>query len=180
MINVDISRVEEATNGPSLVPAGGYVTRIINVENRADKEGLVVELDIADGEYVGYYEKLNAERGFWGLSTFRSYKEKALPFFKKFVMSVERSNDGYHWDRDEEKLIGKLIGAVLQHEEYEANDGTVKTKVTVNSFDSVQNILDGKFKVPDKIILEKANRDNAVVDNSAHSFQPLTDEDTPF
>lgn len=180
MITVDISRVEEAGNGPNLLPAGGYVTRIVNVENRPSSEGLIVELDIADGQYSGYYERLNAERGFWGLSSFRSYKQNALPFFKKFVMSVERSNEGYKWNGDEELLIGKLVGAVLQHEEYEGNDGTLKTKVTVNAFESVKNIKEGNFKVPEKKVLEKANRGNKVVDNSAHSFQPLSDDDIPL
>ena len=159
MITVNINNVEEAGNGPNLV-----------------------ELDVAEGPEAGHFQKLNADLGFWALSSFRSYKERALPFFKKFVKSVERSNEGYTWDGDENKLVGKLIGMVLQHEEYEGNDndGKIKTKVTVNSFDSIAKIRNGEFKIPEKKILEKSNRNNEVVDNSASGFQPLNENDMPF
>ena len=69
---------------------------------------------------------------------------------------------------------------VLQHEEYEGNDGKIKTKVTVNSFDSIAKIRNGEFKIPEKKILEKSNRNNEVVDNSASGFQPLNENDMPF
>lgn len=180
MINVNINNVEEAGNGSNLVAPGGYIGKIVNVKNMPDREGLVVELDIAEGEETGHFQKLNADMGFWALSSFRSYKTKALPFFKKFVKSVERSNEGYTWDGDEEKLIGKLVGMVLGHEEYESNDGKIKTKVIVDSFDSIAKIRNGEFKIPDKKLLEKANRNNEVVDNSASSFQPVDDSDMPF
>lgn len=180
MINVNIDKVEEAGSGLNLIAPGGYIGKIVNVKNMPDREGLVVELDIAEGEEAGHFQKLNADMGFWALSSFRSYKTKALPFFKKFVKSVERSNEGYTWDGDEEKLIGKLVGMVLGHEEYEGNDGKVKTKVTVDSFDSTAKIRNGEFKIPDKKLLEKANRNNEVVDNSASSFQPVDDSDMPF
>ena len=180
MITVNINNVEEAGNGPNLIAPGGYVGKIVNVNNMADRQGLVVELDVAEGPEAGHFQKLNADLGFWALSSFRSYKERALPFFKKFVKSVERSNEGYTWDGDENKLVGKLIGMVLQHEEYEGNDGKIKTKVTVNSFDSIAKIRNGEFKIPEKKILEKSNRNNEVVVNSASGFQPLNDDDIPF
>ena len=154
MITVNINNVEEAGNGPNLIAPGGYVGKIVNVKNMPDMQGLVVELDVAEGPETGHFQKLNADLGFWALSNFRSYKEN--------------------------KLVGKLIGMVLQHEEYEGNDGKIKTKVTVNSFDSIAKIRNGEFKIPEKKILEKSNRNNEVVDNSASGFQPLNDDDIPF
>ena len=63
---------------------------------------------------MGLYNSQN----FWGGNFFRSYKESTIGFFKGFITAIEKSNPAYRWDWNEQGLKGKLIGIVLQEEEY--------------------------------------------------------------
>ena len=144
---IDLTNVQEAQDFERVTP-GGYVCVITNVEDVPEKEYLRIEYDIADGKLKDYYRSLYNNRGFWGASTIKSYKDSALPFFKGFITAVENSNNGYHWDNDESKLVGKKVGFVLGEEEYEGRDGDVKTRLYVASIHSVQKIMQKEFKVP--------------------------------
>ncbi len=147
MKNVDLQNVEEAKEFKGL-PAGGYVCTITAVKDEAEKEYLKIEFDILEGEFKDYYRELYQSKAFWGGSFVKSYKEKALPFFKGFITSVEKSNPNYKFDYDENTLRGKAIGLVLGEEEYTGNDGTVKTRLYVNEIHSVDKIRGKQFKVP--------------------------------
>ena len=37
------------------------------------------------------------------------------------IWRIEKSNEGFHWDWDEKKLIGKVIGINMQEDEYNGN-----------------------------------------------------------
>ena len=87
------------------------------------------------------------QRGFWGASFIKSYKEKAKPFFKAFKTAVEESNKGYIFNNDENTFKNKLIGLVLGEEEYVVND-IVKTRLYVASVHSADKIRKGNFQVP--------------------------------
>lgn len=178
MITVNFENVNEAgTNENSnRPPAAAYMCKIVNVEHYESRQGIVVELDICGGAYDRHYSTLNEKFGFWALSSFRSYKPRALPYFKKFIKDVERSNPGYKWDGDETKLIGKEIGAVIGYREYIGNDGTKKTKEYIDAFISEEEYALGEFSVPELKKLENEKGTNEVVDNS---FKPVTD-DIPF
>lgn len=144
---IDLNNVQEAQEFERVKP-GGYVCVITSVEDMPKKEYLKIEYDIAAGALKDYYRTLYNNRGFWGASTIKSYKESALPFFKGFITAVEESNTGYHWDNDESKLVGKKVGMVLGEEEYEAKDGSIKTRLYVSNIRSVQKIAANDFKVP--------------------------------
>ena len=144
---IDLNNVQEAQEFERVKP-GGYVCVITSVEDMPEKEYLKIEYDIAAGDLKDYYRTLYNNRGFWGASTIKSYKESALPFFKGFITAVEESNTGYHWDNDESKLVGKKVGMVLGEEEYEAKDGSIKTRLYVSNIRSVQKITAHDFKVP--------------------------------
>lgn len=133
MINVDLNNVSAAGDYVS-IKEGGYVGVIEDVVHMPDKQGIVLWLDIAEGECAGYYADLYDKREFWGLSDFRSYKEKALPFFKRFVDTVEACNARYRWNGDESKLKGKKIGMVLKKTQYTKNDGSIGFKFVVDKF----------------------------------------------
>lgn len=141
--------VQEAAEFKRPAP-GGYIARIINVEDNEEKEYLKLEYDFAEGKFKGYYAELYKAKAFWGGSFIRSYKEKALPFFKSFKTCLEVSNRGYFFEEDRlDDMCGKLIGIVLGEEEYRKNDGSIGNRLYVAQTRSVKSIQDGDFKVPD-------------------------------
>ena len=149
MKNLNLQNVQESTEFAQ-VKAGGYIARICGITDESQKEYIKLALDIADGEFKDYYNELYKSKGFWGLTSIRSYKETALPFFKSFITAVETSNPGYKFDYNEQLLKGKLVGIVLQEEEYIKNDGSIGIKLVVQEFRSVEKIKNGDFKVKDK------------------------------
>lgn len=179
---VDLLNVQEA--GSSL-PAGGYICKITKVSDIPEKEYLKIEYDIALGQYVGYYLQLWQSRQFWGGSFMKSYKEKALPFFKGFITATENSNQGFKFDgQDDQSLRGKFIGLVLAEEEYNSNSGEVKKRLYVAEIRSVQNIKDGKFNVPELKKLNTTVAKNNFDSQAPNGFyvvnEPVDDEDLPF
>lgn len=146
---------EAEANENKRLEAGGYVCRIEDVQDNPNKEYLYIEFDIEEGEFKNYYKQLSASFGFWGGKFYRSYKSKALGMFKTFILAVEGSNAEYTFDDNETSLIGKLIGLVLQEEEYIGNDGNLKTRLVVNKVKTADDIRNGKFRVPDKKCLPK-------------------------
>ena len=142
---------------------GGYILEIVAVEdvplNPQTGKGdyLRIDYDIAAGDFKGYYTAQN-ERfggGKWFANVIKSYKEKALGMFKHFTNCVEESNPGFKWNWQEQKLIGCRFGAVLQEEEYEKNDGSIGTRLVVKDIKTVEQIMNGDFKVPTTKKLER-------------------------
>ena len=188
MKNIDWNNVEE-TKGFDKLPAGGYVCGITSVEDKPNKEYLYFEFDIAEGEYKNYYRDLYETKGFWGAHFIKSYKEKALGFFKKMLTAFESSNKGFKFDNDEKTLKRKYIGLVIGYEEYVGTDNKVKERITVVDFLPVDDIRAGRFTIP---LLKKLSDDDfdRVADNSASyssnsstaDFEELggADDDLPF
>lgn len=170
MKNLGLENVEEIKMDFKNVTPGGYIAEIKSVFDNADKEILEVELDIFDGEFKGYYQDLYDKKGFWGLKKHASYKEKAKPFFKAMITSIEESNLGYKFNYDEKTLIGKKVGLVLGEEEYEGNNGAIKKRIYIDRFRSIEAIASGDFKVP---ALKELKKDFT-------SSETVADEDLPF
>lgn len=166
MKNINWNDVQEATERRDL-PIGGYVAGICKATDEPAKERLNIEWEVAEGEFKGYWReqtaslvergKLNPGEWAWGGKTIKSYKEKALPFFKGFITAVEQSNPGYKFNNDEKTLRGKLVGVVLREEEYMGNDGNIKTKLVVDRFTSVDKIRSGDYEVRPKKTLAGAS-----------------------
>lgn len=156
MKKLDLSNVQEFTKFKN--PVGGFICEIKTVEDVPDKEYLKVGYDIVEAvneeqsEFVGVYTKRKEERDFDYPTTIVSYKEASLPFFKGFVTAIENSNDGYTWDNDETKFVGKRIGFVIGEEEYEGRDKSGAPKVKIRTYvaerHSVDTIKAGDFEVP--------------------------------
>lgn len=147
MRELKLANVTEATEYKK-VSAGGYVCGITKVEDVADKDYLSCEYDIIEGEFKGYYKALSNSKNFWGAKFFKSYKELALPFFKAFILAVEGSNAGYIFKEEKwAELKGKKVGLVLSEEEYIGKDGSVKTRLYVSSFTTVNAIQKGDYMV---------------------------------
>lgn len=130
---------------PAMV-VGVRITKVVDVP---EKEYIEVYCDITKGEYANYFKTMVSNGGKDTSRHIRSYKSNALPFFKAFITAVEKSNPGYKWDWDEQKLVGKGVIAVFGQEEYLADDGTVKIATRVQEFRSVEAYNEGRIKVPE-------------------------------
>lgn len=140
--------VQEAQEFEKPAP-GAYIARIVSVEENNEKEYWLVSWDFAEGQFKGYYADLEASMGFWGGRFVRSFKQKALPFFKAFKTCLEASNRGFALDETNPNcIVGKLIGVVLGEEEYVGNGGAVKVRTYVDKTHTVKAIQAGDFKVP--------------------------------
>lgn len=174
----------KANSGEFAKPGNGaYILEIVGVKDvpidhtTSKGDYLLIEYDIVGGEFDRYYKKQN-ERfggGKWFASFVKSYKEKALGMFKHFTNCIEESNPGFKWAWDENSLITKRFGAVLQEEEYEKQDGSIGIRLAVKDIKTIQQIKDGDFKIPE---LKRLVRNAA----TAPVFTAITgdDSDLPF
>ena len=161
---------------------GGHVCVIKGVEeakSKAGKDMLKVALDIAEGDpQAGYYADKFAnddrDNKKWPCIAYIVTEDKdgnCSRNLASFVTSVEESNPGFTWNWDERSVAGKMVGMVFGEEEYTANDGTIKTRLTLPRIKSVQDIRDGRYKVPE---LKKLPASTAAPAAAAN------DDDVPF
>lgn len=164
------------------LPAGIYGVVITNVVDKPENEYLEVYCDIAKGEYANYFKAL-VDAGLRDTSmSVRSYKTKALPFFKGFIKAVEKTNPGYQWDWDEKKLIGKNVIAVFGEEEYLDKEGNVKIATRVVEFRSLDAYKEGKIKVPElkKLPPQEQPITEPTLINPTPQLLELDDDKLPF
>lgn len=173
--------IQEATGEFERPAPGGYIARIVSVEDVEEKEYLRIEWEFEEGTYKGDNAATYNRAGFWPLLLIRSYTEKALGFFKAFKTSVEVSNPRYVFStQNVHTLEGKLMGVVLGEEEYTKNNGTVGVRAYVYQVRSVEAIRKGDFKVPGlkKLANQSPARTTAYTPGA---FEPLPDDgDIPF
>lgn len=164
------------------LPIGTYecVIKEANVHKNEEtgKETFRVAVDIASGDYKGYYQKrydsnTNSDKKWDNNATrYLAYQGDNVAYFKGFITCVENSNVGYTWNWDEKTLIGKKICGVFQYEEYEKQDGTKAVKVRLNKFRSLDKIneievsdsvrlLNGSYISIDDYNERKEEKDNA-------------------
>lgn len=178
----NIASVQEAGDSKRL-PAGGYICKYTNVEDNPKKNYLYMEFDIAEGDFKGYFADLDERAGFWAGKCYRSYKENALPMFKRMCSAVTKSNKGFIFDGnqhcDESTLVGKKVGMILGEEEYIGNDGSTKTRLYVAREVDIADIKAGKFKIPE---LKKLNNTNTEIeqDDDFMNVPKDADEENPF
>ena len=122
-----------------------------------EKESFRVQVDIASGEYKGYFQQrydnnTRSDKTWDNNSTrYLAFQGDNVSYFKGFITCVENSNIGYKWDWDETKLTGKKICGIYQYEEYEKQDGTKGVKVRLNKFRSLDKMKD--IEVSDSVRL---------------------------
>lgn len=175
MRRIDWDNVQEAQDFQKIAP-GGYICRVVRVEDNEDKEYLRIEWDFANGPHQGNNSDTWKRAGFWPYALIRSYKDSALPFFKAFKTALEESNPGYRFREDDlQGMRGQLIGIILREEEYMGKDGSVKVRLSCDSTRSVRAIQEGDYDIP---ALKKLKAPvNA--EPSFSGFAPLPDE-TPL
>lgn len=162
--------VREFTDREKL-PLGAYVCKVKGVRIDAADYGeqLVIQFDIAEGEYMDFYKReyaanTNANKKFKGVLRVwlprddgSEKDEWTKSTFKGMVTSFEKSNPGYVWNWNEQTLIGRMIGVMFRNEEWEYEG---KTGWAVRPFRaiSVDSARSGDFTLPkDKPLKNKAS-----------------------
>ncbi len=179
-------QIEAYTGDYEVLKPGGYICKIVGVQVEEREYGHLMRIayDIAEGEHKDYYKrrfeakKLTNADAKWPGIYYQTIKRDDLKYFKGFMTAIEKSNQGFKWDWDEKKLLGKMFGGVFGEEEFEKQDGSIGTLVKCRFVKSVDSIREGKFKVPEKKTLSTSTGTNS---NDSYGFYPL-DEDTelPF
>lgn len=177
------------------LPAGGYVCKIQGAKIRTFNgkngsfERLEVAVDIVEGEYKDHFRRdfdsQNTEDKKWR-GVLRLYVPSgdgsdqdnwSAAKLKRFISDVEDSNPGYHWDWEEQKLKGKLVGLTFRREEWEWGG---KTGWKTNPFQAytVEDIRQNKFQLPkDKPLKKEAA---PAVPKFEDAVDTEGDDDLPF
>ena len=186
----DFDKVQSYQDRPQL-PVGGYVMRIMGAEVKENRIGqyVLVRMDIAEGQYKDFFAndyRAQDQDKKWHCNYLLNVplddgSEKdgwTKRRFKTFTDALETSNDGYHFDWDEKKFKGLMIGGLFNIREWENGDrrgrGTNLAQVC-----SVEKIRSGKFRLPKDQLLHS---DAAEPASSAPSggFTVVHDDDLPF
>ena len=188
----DYDKVQGYQDRPQL-PVGGYVMRIMGAEIKENQVGQYVQvsMDVAEGQYKDFFADdyraqdtnkkwhcnylLNvpldngSERDGWS-------KRK----FKTFTEALEASNDGYHFDWDEKKFNGLMIGGLFNMREWESGGRRGKSS-NLAQVCSVEKIRSGKYKLPkDQLISGSASTESAASSAPSGGYTVVHDDDLPF
>ena len=149
------------------LPKGGYVLKVLGAEVCNNSVGQYVKLgcDIVEGEYANFYaneyKNQQSEDKKWHCNYLLNVpnddgSEKdgwTKRRFKTVIEAFEEANPGYHFDWDENKLKGKLIGGLFNEREYQATDGSVKRTTNLAQLCSVEKVRSGKYQLPEDKLL---------------------------
>lgn len=150
------------TGGIPQLPKGGYIAKILDCKEEQSATGyrwLAISFDIAEGEHKGHFAEqyranTNEDKKWRGTynafipDESSQYYEDNLNKFKTMIANIEESNPGYHWDWDETKLKGKMVGLLFGEKEFETNNGDVIIITECRGIRSIDCIKEGKFKMP--------------------------------
>jgi hypothetical protein len=152
--------------GSAQLPVGGYELTIVGakVEQFTNCEILKIAFDIVNHEqFSGFYanrfksaKAQNPDAKWGGVfdvfipkddgSELDGYTKQA---FKRFITSVEKSNEGYVWNWDEKSLKGKAFGGIFGREEFITKEGDRKFAVKCRFPRSIDSIRSGNYKIPE-------------------------------
>lgn len=157
----------KAGGGFSDPDEGPYIMKIVRAfesVSKAKNNQLVIELDIAQGEFTRYYEGLS---GRLEKDVYPKYYQltdgKHLSYFKGNVLKIEASNPGFKFNFDENTLSGKLVGAMMLKEKYKDKEGKEKSVLKPRWLFAVQDI--GKQKVPTREAADEDSGDPGPTDD---------------
>lgn len=164
------------------LPRGAYILKILNVEEVTTSygESLVFSFDVAEGEHKGFYKQeysnqFQEDKKWKG--TYRLFEPRddgsekdawTKSRFKAVMEAFEASNPGYHFDWDEKKLVGKLIGGLFINKEWE-KDNRSGWFTSCEKFIDVTSIRNEKYTMPADKPLKKEEKPTKA------GFEPMTE-----
>lgn len=188
----DYDSVKPYGEGIEMLPRGGYVCTIMGAKPEENRFGQSIRIafDISEGDYAGYFKRkydANPREDKKWPAVYRLNVPKddgsekdgwTKRRFKTFIEALEASNDGYHFDWDENQFKGKQVGIVFNYRQWEFNGQVGLTPNAVNAV-SAESIRQGRFKIPDDKLLPAANDKPSSI---PAGFTPIegTDDDLPF
>ncbi len=174
------------------LPVGGYVLKILKtkIETYSWGQVLVLMIDVAEGQHAGFYQKnYNGQqqdkkwKGKYRINLPKNdgseQDEWSIRKLKSAMTAVEKSNEGYKWDWNENSLIGKLVGGLFGNKEYEYN-GKRGFYTDCRAFCSVEKIRSGEFEIPKDKLLNDGKSTSADNMEPPEGFRAVSDEDIPF
>ena len=173
------------------LPRGGYVCKIAGAKIEENQRGQYVKIafDIYEGEFAKYYQNkfeanTNEDKKWPGIFTLNvplddgSEKDGwTKRRFKTFTNALEDSNPGYHFDWDETKFKGKLVGLVFNYREYEF-DGQRGMIPNPAQAASVNDIRENKYKIPKDRMLSGNRVETPEKDIGINGFVSITSAHT--
>ena len=192
----DYEQTKGYSDGGEQLPRGGYVCKIIGAKVQENEYGQSIKIafDIAEGEHKDFFQKKydansNEDKKWPGTHLLNvpnddgSQKDGwAKRRFRTFTDALEDSNSGYHFDWDETKFKGKVVGFVFNYREWQAPDGRLIMSPNVAKTTSVEKIRKGSFKVPEDKLLNQVRHntsDQSATDNFINIPEGVNEE-IPF
>lgn len=176
-----------------ILPAGGYIAKIIDVDDREWKNhsepAHMIMMDIAEGEHMAIYQKNNqgADKprwlSYWFAEPSQGSPDWLLSKVGGIQTSLAESNDNVNL-ADPHAWKGKLVGVVVGDEEVESQSGTVYTRPYVSYICSTERIRKGEgqpggYKIPKLKRLETVTPKPLSSTEMPDSFSAAED-DIPF
>lgn len=152
---LNLTNVTEQQQGKpiSSLPVGAYECLIMSVEDNPQRQSLKLGVEIASGDFKGYYTKSAGDRDVRYGVMFVNYGEdqyNSIGKFKGFVSALEHSNPPFKWDGSNEfAFIQKRIGIVFGEREREYN-GNIYTNVEPRYPISLERLRIGDYSIPKK------------------------------
>lgn len=179
------------------LPKGGYVLQIKGVETRSNSNGeyLFISADIYEGDYMQFftreYKNQQTEDKKWHCNYLLNIPKDdgseqdgwTKRRFKTFTEALEDSNDGYHFDWDEQKFKGKLIGGLFNGREFETSQGQIRMATNWGGVTSVDKIRSGDYTLPKDRLLDRGFNRPAAPKTDSEGFMDIpvgSDDDFPF
>ena len=153
------------------LPKGGYVLKVMgaSIEYYNGQQTVKLSCDVAEGEYANFfadsYRNNTNENKKWSCNYLLNVPANdgserdawTKKSFKTVIAAFEDSNPGYHFDWNETKFKGLLIGGLFNYREYIGKeDGNVHEAVNLARLVSVDKIRSGSYKVPEDKKLKQA------------------------
>lgn len=171
------------------LPPGGYICRIKKAAvttTRTGKEQMVLMIDIADGDYKGFFQQAfdrntQSDKKWPNGGQYRQLTEgNSLPYFKGMITAIEESNSGFKFDFDEKKLTGKMVGCVFGREQYEKENKELAFATKIVQIRSVEAIKAG-VEPPEDKLLDAKQTSSGKSDSTAFGTEIVfDDDDVPF
>ena len=192
----DYDQTKGYSDGGEQLPRGGYVCKIIGAKVQENEYGQSIKIafDIAEGEFKDFYQKkydanTNEDKKWSGTYLLNVPSDDGSEKdgwtkrrFRTFTDALEDSNTGYHFDWDETKFKGKLVGFVFNYREWQAQDGRLIKSPNVGKTTSADKIRKGEFKVPPDKLLNQVKSNNSDQSGSGNfiNIPEGVNEEIPF
>lgn len=172
--------VASVEGGSRRLPAGNYACTIVAASDNTAKEYVLLTLRVAAGERTGYE-----------VSYYLSYKDNPKVFGMTLgrLNTISESNPGFDaeaaWNANTWPLfLGKSVGVQVNEEEWQGDDGKVRTGTKAGALLATADVLSGKAREPRHRKLDGTWVDiaQARADEAAAAVQASTvdDDDIPF